>query len=106
MSTLNIIISANPLFKEVISNTAAQFQTDFIELSPEEAPLEISINHPELIIVDETIKQRAFEKILSAARGLKKSRIILLNPLHNEIILIESCRTTLTNVADLFISDN
>lgn len=102
----NLIISANPLFKEVISETAAQFQTEFIELSPEEAPLEISIKNPELIIVDDTINPTAIERILSAARRLEKSHLILLNPSNNEIILLESCRTTLTKVADLFVSDN
>jgi len=96
-----LIISDNPLFKEVIIETAAQFRTEFIELSPEEALTRICELKPDVIIIDETIAPSFFEGILSEARGLQKTRTIVLNPIHNEILLLDSHRETLKKADDL-----
>ena len=96
-----LIVSANPLFKEVIIATVGQIQTELTELSPEVALTRISELKPDVIIIDRTIPPPYFEDLLFEARNLQKSRTILLNPSQNEIILLDSYRETLRNVNDL-----
>ena len=96
-----LIISDNPLFKEVIIATVAQFQTEFVELSPEEALTGICKLRPDVIIIDEMITPPYFEDLLAEARSLEKTRTIVLNPIQNEIILLDSRRATLRKADDL-----
>ena len=96
-----LIVSANPLFKEVIIETAAKFRTEFIELSPEKALTGMHALEPEVIIIDETIEPPCFEGLLTEARALQKTRIIVLNPINNEIVLLNSRRETLRKADDL-----
>jgi len=96
-----LIISDNPLFKEVIIATVAQFQTEFIELSPGEALNRICELRPDVIIIDEMITPPYFEDLLTEARSLEKTRTIVLNPIQNEIILLDSRRATLRKADDL-----
>ena len=96
-----LIVSANPLFKEVIIAAVAQFQTELIALSPGEALTRICELRPEVIIIDETVKPPSFEDLLAKARSLEKTRIVVLNPAQNEIILLDSRRATLKKVNDL-----
>jgi hypothetical protein len=96
-----LIVSTNPLFKEVIVATVDQLQTELIELSPEEALTRICELRPDVIIIDETITPSCFEDLLAEARGLQKTRTIVLNPTQNEIILLDSHRATMRKVDDL-----
>ena len=54
--------------------------------------------------VDDTIAPADFEGILAEARSLQKTRIIVINPINNEIILLDSHRETLKKADDLFES--
>jgi TorA maturation chaperone TorD len=96
-----LIVSTNLLFKEVITATVAQFQTELIELSPGEALTRICELKPDVIIIDETLTPSCFEGLLAEARCLQKTRIIVLNPIQNEIILLDSRRATLRKADDL-----
>ena len=96
-----LVVSANPLFKEVIIATVAQLQTELIDLSPEEALAGIRELRPDVIILDEKVKSPAFEALLAEARGLEATHVIVLNTTHNEIILMDSRRATLRKVDDL-----
>jgi chemotaxis response regulator CheB len=96
-----LIVSTNPLFKEVIIATVAQFNIELIELSPEETLTKICDLKPDVIIIDETIKPPYFEDLLAEARGLEKTRLIVLNPAQNEIVLLDSHRATVRRVDDL-----
>jgi chemotaxis response regulator CheB len=96
-----LIVSTNPLFKEVIVATVDTFKTELIELSPAEALTRICELRPDVIIIDETITPSYFEALLAKARGLQKTRTIVLNPTQNEIILLDSRRATLRKVDDL-----
>lgn len=96
-----LIVSDNPLFKEVIIATVAQFQTELIDFSPEEALFGIRELRPDVIILDEKVKSPAFEALLAEARGLEVTHVIVLNTTHNEIILMDSRRATLRRVDDL-----
>ena len=98
---LILIVSANPLFKEVIHEVVARVHTETIELTYEEAPGRISELKPDVIIIDETINSPYFESLLAEARSLEKTRTIVLNPERNEFILLDSCRATLNKVDDL-----
>jgi len=96
-----LVISANPLFKEVIIATIAQFQTELLELGPGEARNRIRELRPDVIIIDETIAPSDFEDLLAEARCLQKTRVIVLNPVQNEIVLLDSRRATLRKADDL-----
>ena len=96
-----LIVSTNPLFKEVIIESAPQYREEFVALVPEEALNRICELNPDVIIIDETIAPSSFEDLLAEARGLQKNRIIVLNPVKNEIILLDSHRETLKNAEDL-----
>jgi len=100
--TLSIlIVSTNPLFKEVIIATVAQFNIEFIECNPEESLTKVCELKPDVIIIDETVKPSSFKDLLAEARGLEKTHIIVLNPAENEIIMLDSCRATLRRADDL-----
>jgi chemotaxis response regulator CheB len=96
-----LIVSNNPLFKEVIIATVAQFHVEVIELSPEEALIKVCELRPDVIIIDETITPPYFEELLAEARNLQKTRTIVLNPTQNEILLLDSRRATLRKADDL-----
>jgi chemotaxis response regulator CheB len=98
---LILIVSANPLFKEVINEIITPLQPVTMELSPAEALTRICEIRPDVIIIDDTISPPYFENLLAAARNLQKTRTIVLNPIQNEIILLDSRRTTLKNAGDL-----
>jgi chemotaxis response regulator CheB len=96
-----LVVSTNPLFKEVIIATVAQFQTELIALNPREALTGINELRPDVIIIDETVRPPSFDNLLAKARSLEKTRIIVLNPAQNEIVLMDSRRATMKKVNDL-----
>lgn len=96
-----LIVCTNPLFKEVINEIIAHVQSETIELSCEEALTRICELRPDVIIIDETIAPPYFEGLLAEARSLQKTRTIVLNPIQNEITLLDSRRSTLRKVDDL-----
>ena len=96
-----LIISTNPLFKEVIAATVVRIQTELIELSPEDALARLCELRPDVIIIDETIMSPYFEDLLIKARSLQKTRTIVLNTIQNEIILLDFRRATLRKADDL-----
>lgn len=98
---LILIVSANPLFKEVINEAITQVQFEIMELNYGEARNRICEIRPDVMIIDDTIAAPYFESLLAEARNLKKTRIIVLNPQQNEIVLLDSRRTTLRKVDDL-----
>ena len=63
-----LIVSANPLFKEVIVETAAKYRSEIVELSPEEALTKTCELKPNVIILDIDHLLNAGE--LSAIDGL------------------------------------
>jgi chemotaxis response regulator CheB len=96
-----LIVSANSLFKEVINEIITRVQSETLELNYEEALTRTRELRPDVIIIDETIPPPYFEDLLAEARNLEKTRIIVLNPIKNEIILLDSRRSTLRDVDDL-----
>jgi hypothetical protein len=96
-----LIVSTNPLFKEIIISTVGQFHGEVIELRPEEALTKICDLKPNVIIIDETTIPAHFEELLAKARSLQKTHIIVLNPTQNEILLLDSRRATLKKADDL-----
>jgi chemotaxis response regulator CheB len=98
---LILIVSANPLLREIISEIIPHGQSEIMELNFEEAPNRICEFRPDVIIVDETIAPPYFESVLAEARNLQKARTIVINPIKNEIILLDTRRTTLKEVDDL-----
>jgi chemotaxis response regulator CheB len=96
-----LIISANPLFKEIINEILSHDRSEIVELSCEEALTRICEFNPDVIIIDETIAPPYFEGLLAEARNLQKARVIVLNPIQNEIMLLDSRRATLKKMDDL-----
>ena len=98
---LILIVSANRLFKEVINEVITHVQSETMELNYGEALNRICEIRPDVMIVDDTIPAPYFESLLAEARNLRKTRIIVLNPQQNEIVLLDSRRATLRKVDDL-----
>lgn len=96
-----LIVSANPLFREVILHAIAQMEISRMVLSPEAALERIDEVKPDVIILDETIAAPSFEYLLSRARALRKTRVIVLNPLQNEVTLLDLRRTCFSEAGDL-----
>ncbi len=98
---LILVISANPLFKEIIYENIPREECEIMELNLEEALTRICEFRPDVVIIDETITPPYFERILSESRSLEKARVIVLNPVQNEIVLLDSRRTILREMGDL-----
>ncbi len=98
---LILVISANPLFKEIINENIPRGEFEIMELNLEESLTRICEFRPDVVIIDETIATPYFESILSEARSLQKARVIVLNPVKNEIVLLDSRRTILREMGDL-----
>jgi len=98
---LILIVSANPLFKEVINEVLTDLQSEVMELNVEEALNRICEIRPDVMIVDQTIEQPFFEGVLAEARNLQKTRIVVLDPIQNEFIQLDSRRSTMSKVEDL-----
>ena len=96
-----LIVSTNPLFKEVIIESVGKVQAELIELNPEEARIRICEMKPEVIIIDKDIVRSTFEGLLAETRNLDKTRTIVLDPNQNEIILVDSRQTRLRKMDDL-----
>lgn len=96
-----LIVSANPLFKEVINEIVAHVQPETVEINCEEALTRICELKPDVMIIDKTISPPYFEGILAEARKLERTRTIVLNPVQNEILILDSRRATLKKVDEL-----
>ena len=92
-----LLISQNPLFREIIRENLAQFKQECLVLDPEEALNELCRREPEIIIIDKSIDPPCFE-MCDAARTLLKTQIMVVNPQKDEIVLLNSRRTTLKNI--------
>lgn len=96
-----LIVSANPLFKEVIAATIAPDQPGTVALDPQEALSQICELCPDVIVIDESLADPEFEQLLCAACSLKKTRMIFVNPLCNEICQVDADHKTLSKAGDL-----
>ena len=54
-----------------------------------------------MIIIDDTIPALIFDSLLAESRSLEKTRTIVVNPIQNEMILLDSHRETLKNVDEI-----
>lgn len=102
-----LIVSDNPFFNEVIHEIVSRGETEAIELNHEDALVRICALRPDVIILDKSIATPHFENLLAEARDLEKTRTIVLDPVLNEFILMDSRRAILGKVEDLMeaISD-
>lgn len=98
---LILIVSANLLLKEVINAIILHMQAETMELTAQEALSRICEIRPDVIIIDETIAPPYFEGLLAEVHNLQKTRLIVLNPTQNEIVLTDSRRMTLRKVDEL-----
>jgi len=97
-----LIISANPLFMEVIREALATRKgLDVLEVEPGAAIDQIHLLRPEIILFDERLPQPGLEGILSAARSLPATRVLLLSASANEMLVMDSFHATLHSAEDL-----
>ncbi len=97
-----LIISANPLFIEAISEMlAARLGSELLASAPEKALERIRAEQAEVLLVDEAIPPGLLKKILKQAQRLDKTRLILLNCTGNDFIVLDSYRATIGSVEDL-----
>lgn len=97
-----LIISANPLFIEAISETLAdRLESELLASSPEQALERIQAEQAEVLLIDEAIPPGLLKKILKQAQRLNKTRLILLNCAGNDFIVLDSYQATIGSVEDL-----
>jgi DNA-binding NarL/FixJ family response regulator len=97
-----LIISANALFIEAISETlTARLGVDPISTSPGQAEALTTETHPDVILVDEAIPPGLLKKILKQAQELRSTRLILLNSTCNDFIVLDAYRSVIGSIDDL-----
>lgn len=98
-----VVVSANPLFAEVLH--AAMEGHDNFEISlatPGEFTQVLENVEPAVIIVDESLGQAEYEPVLAATRERTSSHVILLNPKDNSVCVLDSRRTIIQDIDDLY----
>ena len=97
-----LLISSNPLFKEVILNSIASCEiSEVLSATPEDANKSIYRSKPDVVILDNNVEESLIEKILGTARSLENLRIVLVNPQDNDFVIVNSHRSTIGKVEDL-----
>lgn len=100
MTTL--VISSNPLFVEALSETLTErLEAPLLSVQPEGALERIQVEHPEVLLVDDSVAPGLLMKILKQAQRLAKTRLILLDSTCNDFIILDSIQATIGNVDDL-----
>jgi len=95
------MVSENPLFREIILESLAQLKDQCIELEPDQALPLLCEMQPEIIIIDKSINPLIYEGLLREARELAKTRTIIVNPQDDEMLLLDTRRTTLKKIEDI-----
>lgn len=103
---LVLIVSDNPLFKEVISEIITNVRARIMELNFKETTNRLCEIRPDVIVIDETVTPPYFDNLLTEARNLPKTRVVVLNPQQNEITLLDSHRVILNSLDDLIDTIN
>jgi DNA-binding NarL/FixJ family response regulator len=97
-----LMISANSLFVEAVSENLAPHLASRLHSSPPpEALQRIQEEQPDILLVDENIPPGMFKKILKQTQRLSKTRLILLSCTGNEFIVLDSYPATIDNIDDL-----
>jgi putative dimethyl sulfoxide reductase chaperone len=97
-----LVISANPLFREVLTKTILPDDEAAIEyLDPTQAITRIGSMLPEVLVIDDTIPTSDFNCILDLCRPLAKARLILISPSGNDFTILNSSRASIREVGDL-----
>lgn len=96
-----LIISANPLFREVIQEIIDHLELAILEMKPDEALTSLREVQPDIIILDEAIDTTVFQCILSEARSLSQTRTIIVNPRQNEVVFLDSRKAILSKTDEL-----
>ena len=96
-----LIVSANPLFREVLRESLALHRSDLVDLSPDEALGQIDEAQPAVILLDEQMPEATLQALLAKVRSLYRSRAILVNPSQNEIVLLDCNRSTVQHMEDM-----
>ena len=97
-----LVISANPLFVEALSETLSErLDTPLRSVQPEQALEQIRAEHPKVLLVDDSIPPYLLTRILKQAERLARTRLILLDSACNDFIILDSIQATIGNVDDL-----
>jgi TorA maturation chaperone TorD len=97
-----LIISENPLFVDVIAQTF----TDRTDIEPVKSyavptPGDVGECRPVTIIVDDAIEPAKLGNIVSAARQLPFTQILLMNLSNNDFVVLDAHRAVIREVNDL-----
>ena len=94
-----LIISANPLFTEVVSHALVRyFSKGYLLLKPEQAAKGLENYSPDVILIDDRMRSDLLYRVMERTRQLKKTQVILINPESNDCIVVRSYLTTITNL--------
>ena len=97
-----LLVSSNPLFKEVIVDSIARFEiNEVISAAPGDAYQSIKKLKPDVVILDNNLEAGIIEKILGTARSMENMRIVLVSPRDNDFVIVDSRRSTIGKIEDL-----
>ena len=98
-----ILVSSNPLFAEILSNTFLEGAgARVVQVCPELAPKLIGMERPAVIVVDESrIGAEELSDMLALTRNLPNSHTVLLNLQNNDVTIVSAQRATIRKVEDM-----
>jgi len=97
-----VIVSANPLFGEVIRETIQEsLCNEVIELGQYRGPAGLDGLNPDVVILDESMPGEIKDGLLAAAYHLPRCRIVIINLFNNDFTVLDSTRSVFQDVIDL-----
>lgn len=94
-----VIVSDNPLFAEVVNETVTGYACELINFKSTDPLSRLKELEPDLVILDETAKEMA--QGLIAVCHLLACRILLVNLLNNDLVILDSETKTVSNIGHL-----
>lgn len=96
-----LIVSSNPLFTEVVSQALVRYlDRGCVLIDPRSTTHGFSEHAPDLILVDDSMAPELLSKTLHAARQLRTSQTVLINPGSNDCQVVRSYFTTIANLEE------
>lgn len=95
-----VIVSDNPLLAEVVKETVAGYACELINLKSTEPLTRLNEIKPDLVILDETANKSVAEGLISVCH-LLACRILLVNLLNNDLVVLDSEKRTVSNIRHL-----
>ena len=96
-----LLVSANPLLREILAATLRNAGVGLMRVEPANAEDSIQRERPDVVLLDTTLPPVALARLLYLVTLLHCNRVILVDPECNEMALLDLHTTTVVNKTDL-----